>query len=186
MRTHVLLALFVIVWFFFTSNCFTLFVICVICNCSVHLYLQLRAHVLLTLFVCVRFLFTSSCLQYEAHVLLTLFVFVRFLFTSSCLQYEGSCLISVICDCLVLLYLQLFTVWGLMSYLHYLWLFGSSLPPVVYSMRTHVLLTLFVFVRFIFTSSCLQYEGSCLISVICDCSVPLYLQLFTVWGLMSY
>ena len=133
----------------------------------------------------------------RAHVLLTLFVFVRFLFTSSCLQYEGSCLINVICDCSVPLYLQLFTVWGLMSYLHYLWLFGSSLPPVVYSMRTHVLLTLFVFVRFIFTSSCLQYEGSCLINVICvvwaqvlivicDCSVPLYLQLFTVWGLMSY
>ena len=122
----------------------------------------------------------------RTHVLLRLFVIVRFIFTSSCLQYEDSCLINVICVCSVPLYLQLFTVWGLMSYLHYLWLFGSSLPPGVYSMRTHVLLTLFVFVRFIFTSICLQYEDSFLINVICDCSVHLYLQLFTVWGLMSY
>ena len=122
----------------------------------------------------------------RTHVLLTLFVFVRFLFTSSCLQYEGSCLINLICVCSVPLYLQLFTVWGLMSYLHYLWLFGSSLPPVVYSMRAHVLLALFVIVWFLFTSSCLQYEDSCLINVICVCSVHLYLQLFTVWGLRSY
>ena len=43
-------------------------------------------------------------------------------------------------------YLQLF----LMSYLC---LFGSSLPPVV-SKRAHVLFTLFVFVWFVFTSSC--------------------------------
>ena len=122
----------------------------------------------------------------RAHFLLTFFVFVRFLFTSSCLQYEDLCLINVICDCSVPLYLQLFTVWGLMSYLHYLWLFGSCLLPVVYNMRAHILLMLFVFVQFLFTSSCLQYEGSCLINVICDCSVPLYLQLFTVWGFMSY
>ena len=40
-----------------------------------------------------------------------------------------------------------------MSYLHYLCLFGSSLPPVV-SRRAHVLFTLFVFVQFVFTSSC--------------------------------
>ena len=39
-----------------------------------------------------------------------------------------------------------------MSYLHYLCLFGSSLPPVV-CRRAHVLFMLFVFVRFIFTSS---------------------------------
>ena len=32
--------------------------------------------------------------------------------------------------------------------------FGSSLPPVVCRMA-HVLFTLFVFVRFVFTSSCL-------------------------------
>ena len=51
------------------------------------------------------------------------------------------------------LYLQLF-VGGLMSYLRYLCLFGSSLPPVV-CRRSHVLFTLFVFVRFVFTSSCL-------------------------------
>ena len=40
-----------------------------------------------------------------------------------------------------------------MSYLHYLCLFSSSLPPVV-SRRTHDLFTLFVFVQFVFTSSC--------------------------------
>jgi hypothetical protein len=37
---------------------------------------------------------------------------------------------------------------------------GLSLPLVV-CMRVHVLFTLFVFVWFVFTSSCL-YEGSCL------------------------
>ena len=41
-----------------------------------------------------------------------------------------------------------------MSYLHYLWLFGSSLPPVV-CRRSHVLFTLFVVVWFVFASSCL-------------------------------
>ena len=41
-----------------------------------------------------------------------------------------------------------------MSYLRYLCLFGSSLLPIV-CRRAHVLLTLFVFVRFIFTSNCL-------------------------------
>ena len=66
---------------------------------------------------------------------------------------EGSCLIYVICVCLVRLYLQLF-VEGLMSYLCYLCLFGSSLPPVV-CRRAHVLFMLFVFVWFVFTSSCL-------------------------------
>ena len=49
--------------------------------------------------------------------------------------------------------LQLF-VGGLMSYLCYLCLFGSSLPPVI-CRRAHVLFMLFVFVRFVFTSSCL-------------------------------
>ena len=43
---------------------------------------------------------------------------------------------------------------GLMSYLCYLCLFGSSLPPVV-CRTAHVLFTLFVFVWFVFTSSCL-------------------------------
>ena len=63
-----------------------------------------------------------------------------------------------------------------MSYLRYLCLFGSSLPPVVcrrahvlftllvfvylslppvVCRRAHVLFTLFVFVWFVFTSSCL-------------------------------
>ena len=88
----------------------------------------------------------------RAHVLFTLFVFVRFVFTSSLLQ-EGSCLIYVICVCSVRLYLQ-FIVGGLMSYLLYLSLFGSSLSPV-YCRRAHVLFTLFVFVRFVFTSSLL-------------------------------
>ena len=41
-----------------------------------------------------------------------------------------------------------------MSYLRYLCLFGSSLPPV-FCRRAHVLFTLFVFVRFVFTYSCL-------------------------------
>ena len=50
------------------------------------------------------------------------------------------------------LYLQLF-LRGLMSYLRYVCLFGSSLPPVV-SKRAHVLFTLCVFVWFVFTSSC--------------------------------
>ena len=96
---------------------------------------------------------------------------------------EASCLIYVICICLVRLYPQLlyrrayvlFTlfvfVWfvftpscctgGRMSYLRYLYLFGSSLPPVVVQ------------------------EGVCLIYVICVCLVRLYLLLF-VRGLMSY
>ena len=70
-----------------------------------------------------------------------------------------------------------------MSYLRYMCLFGSSLPPVV-CRRAYVLFTLYVFVWFVFTSSCLQ-EGLCLIYVICVCVVRLYLQLF-VGGLMSY
>ena len=39
-----------------------------------------------------------------------------------------------------------------MSYLHYLCLFGSSVPTVV-CRRADVLFTLFVFVWFVFTSS---------------------------------
>ena len=38
------------------------------------------------------------------------------------------------------------------SYLHYLCLYGSSLPPLV-CRRDHVLFTLFVFVWFVLTSS---------------------------------
>ena len=59
----------------------------------------------------------------------------------------------VISVCLVCLYLQLF-VGGLMSYLRYMCLFGSSLPPVVCK-SDHVLFRLYVFVWFVFTSSCL-------------------------------
>jgi hypothetical protein len=66
---------------------------------------------------------------------------------------RSSCLIYIVCVCLVCLYLQLF-VGGCMSYLHCLCLFGLSLPPVV-CRRAHVLFTLFVFVWFVFTSSCL-------------------------------
>ena len=194
--------------------------------CSVRLYLQLFVGGLVSYLRYVLFVFTSSCLQegsYLIHVMfcsslppvvcrrvhvlftlcsvrlyLQLFVgglmsylrYVLFVFTSSCLQ-EGSCLIYVIfCSslppvvcrrarvlftlCSVRLYLQLF-VGGLMSYLRY--------------------------VRFVFTSSCLQ-EGSCLIHVmVCSslppvvcrrarvlftlCSVRLYFQLF-VGGLVSY
>ena len=184
-RAHVLLTLFVFVWFVFTSSCLQQgsCLTYVICVCLVLLYLQLFVVGLMSYlrYLC---LFGSSLppvVCSRAHVLLTLFVFVWFVFTSSCLQ-QGSCLTYVICVCLVRLYLQLFVV-GLMSYLRYLCLFGSSLPPVVCS-RAHVLLTLFVFVRFFFTSSCLQ-QGSCLIYVICVCSVLLYLQLF-VEGFMSY
>jgi hypothetical protein len=52
--------------------------------------------------------------------------------TWALLQTTGGkyCLIYVICLCLVRLYLQLF-VRGFMSYLCYLSLFSSSLPPVV-------------------------------------------------------
>ena len=70
-------------------------------------------------------------------------IHVQFVFTSSCLQ-GGSCLIYVICVCLFRLYHQLF-VGEIMSYLRYLCLFVSSLPPVV-CRRDHVLFTLFVFV----------------------------------------
>ena len=131
------------------------------------------------LFVFVWFVFTSSCL--EVSYLIYVILFVWFIFTSSCLQ-EFSYLIYVICVCLVRLYLQLF-VGGLISYLCYLCLFGSSLPPVV-CRWSHILFMLFVFVWFVFTSSCLQ-EVSCLIYVICVCLVHLYLQLF-VGGLISY
>ena len=44
-------------------------------------------------------------------------------------------------------------------------MFCLSLPSVV-CRRAHVLFTLFVFIWFVFTFSCL-YEGSCLIYVIC-------------------
>jgi hypothetical protein len=88
----------------------------------------------------------------------------------------------VICVCLVRLYLQLF-VGGRMSYLCYLCLFGSSLPPVV-CRGSHILFMLFVFVWFVFTSSCLK-GVLYLIYVICVCLVHLYLQLF-VGGLISY
>ena len=55
--------------------------------------------------------------------------------------------------CLFGSFTQLF-VGGLMSYLCYLCLFGSSLPPVV-CRRADVLFMLFVFVWFVFTFSCL-------------------------------
>ena len=194
--------------------------------CSLRLYLQLFVGGLMSYLRYVLFVFTCSCLQEgscliyvmftsslppvvcrRAHVLLTLFSvrlylqlfvgrlmsylrYVHFVFTSSCLQ-EGSCHIYV--------------------------MFSSSLPPVVCrtalvlfmlcSLRLYlqlfvgVLLSYLRYVRFVFTSSCLQ-EGSCLIyvmftsslpPVVCRralvlftlCSVRLYLQLF-VLGLMSY
>ena len=166
-RAHILFTLFV---FVFTSSCLQegSCLIYIICVC---LYLQLFVGGLISY---LRYLCLSlpPVVCRRVHVLFTLFVFV---FTSRCLQ-EGSFLIYVICVCL---YLPLF-VGGLMSYLRY---FCLSLPPVVCS-RAHVLFTLFVFVWFVFTSSCLQ-EGSCLIYVICVCLVCLYLQLF-VGGLMFY
>ena len=194
--------------------------------CSLRLYLQLFVGGLMSYLRYAHFVFTSSCLQEgscliyvmftsslppvvcrRAHVLLTLFSvrlylqlfvgrlmsylrYVHFVFTSSCLQ-DGSCLIYV--------------------------MFASSLPPVVCrsalvlftlcSLRLYLqlfvgrLLSYLCYVRFVFTSSCLQ-EGSYLIYVIfasslppvvCRralvlltlCSLRLYLQLF-VGGLMSY
>ena len=194
--------------------------------CSLRLYLQLFAGGLMSYLRYVRVVFISSCLQErscliyvmftsslspivcrKAHVLFTLcsgrlylqlFVgrimsylrYVHFVFISSCLQ-EGSCLIYV--------------------------MFASSLSPVV-NRRAHVLVTLcsvrlylqlFVgrlqsylrYVRFVFTSSCLQ-DCSCLIYVMYTsslspvfcrralvlftlCSLRFYLQLF-VGGLLSY
>ena len=59
----------------------------------------------------------------------------------------------VICVCSVRVYLQLF-VGVLVSYVCYLCLFGSCLPQVV-CRSARVLCMLFVFVRFVFTSSCL-------------------------------
>ena len=174
--------------------------------CSLRLYLQLFVGGLMSYLRYVRFVFISSCLQ-GALVLFTLCSFrlylqlfvggllsylryVRIVFTSSCLQ-ERSCLIyvmfalslsPVVCRralvlftlCSLRLYLQLF-VGGLISYLRY--------------------------VRFVFTSSCLQ-ERSCFIYVMFSSSLPpvvcrtalvlftlcsgrLYLQLF-VGRLLSY
>ena len=194
--------------------------------CSVRLYLQLFVGGLMSYLRYVRFLFTTSCMQEgscliyvmfcsslppvvcrRAHVLFTLcsvhiylqllvgglvsyLRYLLFVFTSSCFQ-EGSCLTYV--------------------------MFCSSLPPVA-CRRAHVLFTLssvrlylqlFVgglvsylrYVRFVFTTSCLQ-KGSCLIyvmfcsslpPVVCKrahvlytlCFVSLYLQLF-VGELVSY
>ena len=184
-RAHVLFTLLVFVWFVFTSSCLQdgSCLIYVISVCLVRLYLQLFVGGFMS-YLRYQCVFGSSLppvVCRRAHVLFTLLVCVWFVFTSSCLQ-EGSCLIYVISVCLVRLYLQLF-VGGLMSYLRYQCLFGSSLPPVV-CRRAHVLFTLLVFVWFVFTSSCLQ-EGSCLIYVISVCLVRLYLQLF-VGGFMSY
>ena len=93
-------------------------------------------------YLCYLSLFGSSVplvVCKRVHVLFMLFVFVWFVFTSSYLCY--LCLFGSF-------------VRGFMSYLCYLCLFGSSLPPVVCK-RVHVLFMLFVFVRFVFTSSCL-------------------------------
>ena len=97
-------------------------------------------------YLCYLCLFGSSLppvVCRRADVLFMLFVFVWFV------QLFVGGLMSYFCY----LYLQLF-VGGLMSYLCYLCLFGSSLPPVV-CRRAHVLFMLFVFVWFVFTSSCL-------------------------------
>ena len=95
----------------------------------------------------------------RAHVLFTLYVFVWFVFTCLYLQlFVGELMSYLRYMCLFGLSLpfirvQLF-VGGLMSYLRYMCLFGLSLPPVV-CRRAHVLFTLYVFVWFVFTSSCL-------------------------------
>ena len=174
------------VLFIFTSSCLqegSCLIYVIFCS-SLPPVVCRRARVLFTLCsVCLYLqLFVGRLMSYVRDVL--------FVFTSSCLQ-EGSCLIYVMfCSsltpvfcrrahvlytlCSVRLYLQLF-VRGLMSYIHY--------------------------VRFVFTTSCMQ-EGSCLIyvmfcsslpPVVCRrahvlftlCSVRLYLQLL-LGGLLSY
>jgi hypothetical protein len=113
-----------------------------------------RAHVLFSLCS------SRLCLQVFVGMLLSYLRYVRFVFISSCLE-EGLCLIyvmfasslsPVVCRrdlvlftlCSLRLYLQLF-VGGLLSYLRY--------------------------VRFVFTSSCLE-EDSCLIYVMFSSSLP--------------
>ena len=139
----------------------------------------------------VRFVFTSSCLQ---EVLFTLFVSVYVQWCSThivlCsvrlyLQLFVGGVIYVICVCLCIVVFNTYCV-----------MFGSSLPPVVcrrcylryfclfmYSGVQHIL----CYVRFIFTSSCLQevlftlfvsvYVQWCSTHIVL-CSVRLYLQLF--------
>ena len=77
-----------------------------------------------------------------------------------------------------------------MSYLRYMCLFGLSLPPVV-CRRAHVLFTLYVFVWFVFTSSCvgglmsyLRYLclfGSSLPPVVCRRAHVLFTLYVFVW-----
>ena len=159
-RTRVLFTLSVLVMFVFTSSCLQndSCIIYVICVCYVRFYLQLfvRRPMFYLLYLCLLCSSLPPVVCRRTRVLFTLFVLVMFVFTSSCLQYD-SCLIYVICVCYVRLYLQLF-VGGLMSYLSYLCLLCLSLPPVV-CRRAHVLFTLFVFVMFVFTSSCLQEDS---------------------------
>ena len=105
----------------------------VICVCLVCLYLQLFVgglQVLFTLFVFVWFVFTSSCLL-EGFKSYLRYLCLFGLSLPPVVCWRASSLIYVICVCLVCLYLQLF-VGGL-----------------------QVLFTLFVFVWFVFTSSCL-------------------------------
>ena len=66
-----------------------------------------------------------------------------------------------------------------MSYLRYLCLFGSSLSPIVLR-KVHVLFTLFVFVWFVFISSCFK-KGSCLIYVICVCLLIVVFNTYCVF-----
>jgi protein-S-isoprenylcysteine O-methyltransferase Ste14 len=115
-------------------------------------------------YLCYLCLFGSSLppvVCRRADDLVMLFVFVWFVFTYKQQEVKTNQTntnnvnktSALLQTRLVRLYLLLF-VGGLMSYLRYLCLFGSSLPPVV-CRRVHVLFTLFVFVWFVFTSSCL-------------------------------
>ena len=79
-------------------------------------------------------------------------MFVRFSLPSVVCK-EGSNLFMLFKFDMVRPYLQLF-VGELMSNLCYLCLFGSSLPQL-FVKRADVLFMLFVFVWFVFTSSCL-------------------------------
>ena len=107
--------------------------------CLVRLYLQL---------------FVGGLMSYlrSVHVYLCLFMFGSSLPPVVCRR--AHVLFTLFCVCLVRLYLQLF-VGGLMSYLRcFVFVWFVFLPPVV-CRRAHVLFTFFVFVWFVFTSSCL-------------------------------
>ena len=68
-----------------------------------------------------------------------------------------------------------------MSYLHFLCLFGLSLPPVV-CRRAHVLFTLFVFTSSLFVGGLMSYlRSSSLPPVVCRRTHVLFTLFVFVW-----